>query len=246
MKQAVAVEPRIGDALGMAVLAHDEGRSGLHVLERDDGWIHVMDSSVYFREPGGWPEGEPQALDHVRGRVLDIGAGAGRYAIQLQQAGHDVLALDTSRGAVEVCRRRGVEDVLVGTVNEVAAEQRFDTFLLGGNNIGLLAGPDDGPRILEHLRRLASPGARVVGTYQDTRSVTDPDLLAYHDLNRGRGRLAGQLRFRVRFGAIATTWFDYWHPDPEDLRSAADSAGWQVVHDEELAFGSRLAVLNLR
>ena len=50
------------------------------------------------------------AMEFVRGRVLDMGVGAGRHALHLQAQGHDVVGIDNSPKAVEVCRLRGLED----------------------------------------------------------------------------------------------------------------------------------------
>ena len=33
--------------------------------------------------------------------------------------------------------------------------------------------------------------------------------IAYHQRNRERGRLGGQLRLRLRYRELATEWFDY-------------------------------------
>lgn len=82
------------------------------MLEFDDGSTGpAMGPDWFFAEPEHWPDAERTVFGHVRGRVLDIGAGAGRHSLEAQRQGLDVVAIDLSPGAVEVCRRRGVDDV---------------------------------------------------------------------------------------------------------------------------------------
>jgi hypothetical protein len=63
-----------------------------------------MDATVYFLEPDAWsdawPDNDVTALDLVGGRVLNVGAGAGRFLLALQSRGHEPMALDVSPGAV--------------------------------------------------------------------------------------------------------------------------------------------------
>lgn len=73
----------------------------------------------------------------LRRRVLDIGAGAGRVALSVQTLGLDVVALDVSRGAIEVCAARGVRNVFHGSMTDLFATalEEFNTFVLAGNNL---------------------------------------------------------------------------------------------------------------
>ena len=41
-------------------------------------------------------------------RILDVGSGAGRISLYLQNQGHEVLATDNSPKALEICRLRGI------------------------------------------------------------------------------------------------------------------------------------------
>ena len=80
---------------------------------------------------------ELRALSLCRGRVLDLGAGAGRHALELQARGHAVTAVDVSCDAVAVMRERGVRDARCGDLDTVDGEL-FDTILLLMHGIGLV------------------------------------------------------------------------------------------------------------
>ncbi len=229
-------EPALGDALGQALLAHLEHseEAGIHIVERDDGLVHADSAAIYFSESGGWFPIEASAPARAQGRVLDIGAGGGRFALALQGMGHEVVALDVSEGCLEVCRRRGVHNTFHGTIFDLAdtGPAGFDTFLLMGHNIGLLGGPEHAPAFLGVLAGIANPRAKLIGTNRDPAGTDDPVHLAYHRANVDRGRPPGQLRLRVRWDAIATEWFDYWFLPAAELAAIAESAGWRLTDTE--------------
>lgn len=222
------MEPRQGDALGTALLDALAGKDAPMVIERDDGLIAV-DGTDYF---GGLAEHGAWAAARASGRVVDVGAGAGRGALALQERGQEVTALDTSAGAVEVCRRRGVRSVYKGTVRQAAADGlagTFDSALLLGNNLGLLGSRENAVQFLTDLGKLLKPDGAIVGTILDAYKTDNPVHLAYHERNRGRGRLPGQLTMRVRYRNIATDWFDWLAASPEELAELAAQAGWRVA-----------------
>ena len=105
---------RAQDAFGRALLDRLEGGRETTILERDDG-LFTTDIPIdwYFAVYRNWRAPEKEAMRYVRGRVLDVGAGAGRHALDLEGKGHEVVAIDISPGAVDVCRRRGVKDARV-------------------------------------------------------------------------------------------------------------------------------------
>ncbi len=132
------------DAYGALLLAHlaDDTRA-CEIVERDDGFIETnAGPGVYFKPFRRWAAHERRAMRFVRGRVLDVGAGAGRVSLHLQERGHEVVAIDISPGAVEVCRRRGVRDARLCRFEDVGPELGvFDTVVMWGNNFGLFGGP---------------------------------------------------------------------------------------------------------
>lgn len=205
-------------------------RPVIEIVERDDGLISGVMAAPYLAGPDDWPAHDHRALDRVRGRVLDIGVGGGRAALVLQERGVPVTGLDISPGAIEVCRVRGVRDLVHATVEQhAAAGPRYDTFLLLGNNLGLLEGRDRAPEFLAALAAMASPGARVIAQGTDPYGTTDPVQVAYHERNRERGRLGGQLRLRLRYRELATDWFDYLVCSTAELAGLVAHTGWRVA-----------------
>ncbi len=89
------------DAFGTALMDFYQGKSKVYHIERDDNYLDAGDLSVYFTTYSDWSELEKFAMEEVSGRVLDIGCGAGRHSIYLQEKGFDVLGIDVSPLASE-------------------------------------------------------------------------------------------------------------------------------------------------
>ncbi len=104
----------------------------------------------------------------------------------------------------------------------------IDTVVMYGNNFGLFGGEAQAARMLRRLHRLTSPGARIVAETRDTFSTDVPEHLSYHERNRRKGRMPGQLRLRVRHRLATTPWFDYLIVSPDELRELVAGTGWDV------------------
>jgi SAM-dependent methyltransferase len=252
-------EPAVGDAFGEMIRDAYAVRTGIgprplaggrlprpviEVVERDDGLINGAPADHYLGEPDEWQPHDHRALRLCRGAVLDIGAGAGRTALELQRRGMAVTALDTSPGAIEIARRRGVRDTVLATVDEYArAAARYDTFLLMGNNLGLIEGPHRAPVFLAALGRLARGRARIIAQGTDPYGTTDPVHVGYHRRNAERGRLGGQLRLRLRYRLLATEWFDYLNCSVDELEMLVAGTGWRIVSIDDADRPYYLAVM---
>jgi SAM-dependent methyltransferase len=202
----------------------------LEVVERDDGVLATGPAGSYLAPPPEWPDCERRAADRLAGRVLDVGAGAGRLALLLQAREIPVTALDVSAGAVGVCRQRGVRDTVHATAGQHAASgRRYDCFALFGNNLGLLGSRARAPVMLRSLAALARPGARIIGLGEDPPDRPGPVTEAYVRRNRAAGRLPGQRRLRSRFQELATGWFDFLWCTAAELEQLADGSGWKLA-----------------
>lgn len=245
--------PRIGDAFGACLLdclaSGPRPAACSEVVEREDGLIGVSDAYRYFAPHGGWSELEAWAYAQIDGRALDVGAGAGRLALSLQEDGCDVTALDTSPSCVEVYRRRGVHSTFSGSVVDLARrkpDERFDSVLLFGNNLGLPGNRTEARNLFAALDQIVTPGGCITGTGSDPRATDDELHLRYHDFNRERGREPGQLRIRVRHGDLATPWFDYLFVSVEDLDELVADCGWSLEEVRDGGGGNYAATIRSR
>jgi SAM-dependent methyltransferase len=226
------VSAKAGDAFGAFLLAHHEPRDpSAELIERDDSYIDFGSRpGLYFTGYDSWSPAERGLMELAREPVLDIGCGAGRHSLHLQNEGLDVVAIDSSAGAIEVCRRRGLKHARVLSVTEVGrlGRGRFNTILMLGNNFGLLGSPRRARKILRDLHSITRGGAAILAQTRNPYRTTDPDHLAYHQRNRARGRMAGQIRMRVRYGKIVGPWFDYLFVSPSEMNEIVAGTGWTV------------------
>jgi SAM-dependent methyltransferase len=227
------VEPLVDeeDAFGRLLLDYLQERAGEPVLEFDDGSTgQAMGAQWFFAEPEQWPDAERTVFGHVRGRVLDIGAGAGRHSLEAQRQGLDVVAIDVSPGAVEVCRRRGVEDVRLlplAAVDESLGV--FDTVLMMCGNFGLVGNAEAAALTLRRLHTMTSAQGRIVLDSVDPYRDADAEEIAYQARNREAGRMPGQVTMRIRYGERATPWYDLLNVSAAELAQLVAETGWRVA-----------------
>ena len=211
------------DAFGQMLLDGADSE----IVERDDGFVSTA-MLVYFAPVRRWGAVERRALRWVRGRVLDVGVGAGRVALELQERSREVVAIDVSQGAVQVARRRGVRDVRLLALEDVDESLgQFDTLVMFGNNFGLFGSRAKARRLLRRLRPFVR---RIVATSNDPSKTDDPVHLAYHERNRKRGRMPGQLRLRIRYRDLIGPWFEYLIVSPDEMAELVEGTGWEIRH----------------
>jgi SAM-dependent methyltransferase len=218
------------DAYGHAIYDHLHGRGGYEIVERDDGLIAPSGGPpMYFAPYKEWPTCQQEAMAYVRGRVLDVGCGAGRVSLYLQEQGHDVTGIDVSPLAIQTSRERGVKDARVMPVTQISRRMgTYDSIVMMGNNFGLFGGRTRCRWLLGRMNAMTSPEARIIAESNDPYQTDNPHHLGYHQLNRERGRMGGQLRIRVRYQVYATPWFDYLMASRDEVRALLEGTAWDV------------------
>ena len=223
--EASGEELEVGDAWGTALLDHLGGREvPTPELEVEGaGVVPAMHPEWFFRTFDQWDWWDRELLQAVdTGPVLDLGAGAGRAALFLQERGLEVTALDTSPGAVEVCRLRGVLDARLGDLNDPPTDRGWAAVLLMCGNLGL-GGSWDGCRRL--LSRLGA--------------VTAPDAILVGDSVEPRG--PAEIRLRIRYRGVATPWWRQYNIATHEVEPVVDETGWRI--ERHLVDGDDHAVL---
>ena len=224
---------------------HDQ-KDAIEIVERDDGLIGVSPGApLYFAPYDQWSELDKAAIELVRGRVLDVGSGAGRHALYLQERGHDVVGIDVSPLASKVCRLRGVRDARVLSITQVGPELGpIDTVIMMGNNWGLMGGFRRARWLLRRFRGLTSDQGRIVAFTTDPYDTETPEHLWYHEHNRQRGRMGGQTRLRVRYKKYATPWFDYLLVSRTELEEILAGTGWAVTRFLDAPSSQYVAIID--
>ena len=233
------------DAFGREIYDYYHGLDSYEIVERDDGFFSLSPGPrLYFLEYEDWPAEEQQAIAYVRGRVLDVGCGAGRHSLHLQTQGFEVLGLDNSPLAVQVCQSRGVKDVRLLSLPQVSPKLGiFDTILMLGNNFALLGEPQRALRLLAKFEALTSPDARIIAQNRDPYQTDVPEHLEYHANNRRQGRLSGQARIRVRYKKYVTPWIDFLMLSPSELEDLLVASNWAVAETIDDGRGTYVAIL---
>jgi SAM-dependent methyltransferase len=220
------------DAYGRSVWDHFRGLPSHETIERSDGYIDPSEVApgIYFAPYKDWPAIEKRAIRYAKGRVLDVGVGAGRVSIYLQDKRKlDVLGIDLSPLAIRVSRARGLRKAKqVPFEGFRAPPGSFETVVMFGNNFGLFGSRSRAKRLLRRLSTMTTPEAVLLGESLNPYETDNPDHLGYQKMNRRRGRMSGQVRIRARYKNFVGRWFDYLLVSPEEMRELAEGTGWEV------------------
>ncbi len=220
------------DAYGQQLLAQFNSKiPTAEFIERDDNYIDSgSQAGLYFSEYEDWSALERRAIDRARGKVLDVGCGAGRHSLYLQRKGFDVTGIDNSPGAIEVCRLRGLKNAFVRSIADVDRFEpdTFETILMFGNNFGLLGSAENAKSILKKFARITTANAQIIAGTRNPYKTDVPEHLEYHEFNRRRGRMPGQIRMRIRYGKTVGEWFDFLFVSPEEMPEILENTDWQI------------------
>jgi SAM-dependent methyltransferase len=206
-----------------------------------DGTATPYPAELFFREYDDFGIFDELACAEAYGHVLDVGAGAGCISLFLQDEMHmEVTAVEIAGAAVEVMRKRGVQDAREGDFFDLKGE-RWDTILLMMNGIGFvgnLAGLD---RFLQHAKGLLAPGGQI---------LFDSSDLAYADIDgedfRGKeSGYEGEVWYQLEYNGLKGAPYYWLYVDPHTARDHAEAAGYTFEVVQEAEEGYYLARLKL-
>ena len=250
MGDPLAGDDRCWAPLGAALTSYHLGNVDAEIVVRSDLWEDELIPASTFYRPNAQalPDLELEALARCCGRVLDLGAGAGRHALELQRSGHEVVAVDVLADAVRIMRDRGVTDARRGGFDAVRGE-RFDSVLMLMHGLGIagtLRGLGD---LLERLPGILAPGGSLICDSADLAAVLrleSPELL--EELAH-RERYLGEVEFSLRFGELRGSPYPWLFIDPDALETMADAAGFGIeiaARGERGSFTAELTMVGTR
>ena len=239
------------DPMGAAILDYQKsGKAGrLRVLssmfEEDE-----MPVKHLFRKVEEMPMLEQKALKLAKGKVLDVGAGAGCHALALQkgcstkdasakqenasekQDISSVKAIDISPLSCEAMRLRGVKDAECINLFDDHLETGFDTILLLMNGTGIAGKIEHLPTLFNRLKALLNQGGQILIDSSDLKYIYENEDGSF-DINLN-GAYYGEVDYQMIYKDIKGDSFDWLYVDFPLLKSIAETCG---LHGELVAEG---------
>jgi SAM-dependent methyltransferase len=205
------------------------GIKGEYYIEREDGRVDTLPVEDYMKSLLQWDDLERLGIQHAKGKVLDIGCGAGRVLVHLQNCGHEVVGIDLAQGAIEACKIRGIQEVHQTSAADLTfSDSEFDTIVMYGNNFGVLGDDDSIIKMLQTLHRITSDDGIIIAGSSDIVKTDMQEHLDYHKLNLDRGRPKGLIRLRVKYKGIIGEWGDLRLATPEEMIYLGEQSGWKL------------------
>lgn len=216
---------------GAALLDCFRGETSAMLICHQDGMRDDVPAAFWLRE--AIDPLESRALDLCRGRVLDVGAGAGLHALELQRRGMDVTAIDIAPECVAIMRERGVSKAESADLFTFEGGP-FDTIICLCNGLDKVGRLSDLPRFLERMRSLLGPGGQLLADSFDVRIGADAARLAELAQKEAAGRYFGEMDLQFEYKGRRGAPFPVLHIDYETLADTAGEHGWwceQIASD---------------
>ncbi|EJG01286.1 MULTISPECIES: class I SAM-dependent methyltransferase [Flavobacterium] len=203
-----------------------------------------MSVEYLFRTYNEMPKIEQKALQLAKGKILDVGCGAGSHALSLQnERSLDVTAIDISEKAVETCRLRGIKNAKVENILDFEGE-KFDTILLLMNGTGIFGQLKNCNKYLSKLKSLLNPGGQIL--------IDSSDIIYMFDEDEDGGKWIpsendyyGELVFNISYKGEKEEPFDWLYLDYNTLQNAAIANGLNcelILEGEHYDYLAKLSI----
>ena len=185
-----------------------------------------------FRNLEEMPMLEQKALSLAKGKVLDVGAGAGCHALALQAQSIAVKAIDISPLSCEAMELRGVMDAECINLFDEHLETGFDTILLLMNGTGIAGKIENLPALFNRLKTLLNKGGQILIDSSDIKYIYENEDGSF-DINLNAAYY-GEVDYQMVYKDVKGDSFDWLYVDFPLLKSIAESCG---LHGELIAEG---------
>ncbi|MEK8179485.1 class I SAM-dependent methyltransferase [Flavobacterium buctense] len=211
------------DLFGQAILDFQTNNSPEDlVTETNISEADEMSVEYLFRSYNDMPKLEKKALQLAKGKILDVGCGAGSHSLHLQEKGFEVTAIDISPNAIKACQLRGVKNARVQNVLDIKNE-KFDTIILLMNGTGIFGTLAETSNYLQKLKSLLNPNGQIL--------IDSSDIIYMFDEDEDGSFLVpadgyyGELTFTVSYKGKTEDTFPWLYLDYNTLQNAAHANG---------------------
>ena len=233
------------DLFGKAILDYQTNNSPEDLItETSISEADEMSVAYLFRNYIEMPKLEQKALQLAKGKVLDVGCGAGSHALELQNERKlDVTAIDISENAVKACQLRGIENVKVANILDLDSENKFDTILLLMNGTGIFGTLNETAKYLQKLKSLLNEGGQILIDSSDLIYMFDQDEDGAYSIPADG--YYGELTFTIQYKGETEETFPWLYLDYNTLQNAAIANGLQcelVAEGEHFDYLAKLTL----
>ncbi len=177
-----------------------------------------------FRDFTEMPAIEKKALQLAKGKILDIGCGAGSHSLYLQNKKLDVHAIDISKGAIKTCKLRGISKANKQSIWDVK-NKKYDTILLLMNGAGMCGKLNKLADFLSHLKTLLNKNGQILLDSSDVIYMFEDEEGNY--IMDNETEYYGETQFTMQYNNTKGTPFNWLYIDFENLKQAATFCGLQ-------------------
>jgi 2-polyprenyl-3-methyl-5-hydroxy-6-metoxy-1,4-benzoquinol methylase len=230
------------DLFGTAILDYQTNNSPEAIItETTISDADAMEVSYLFRTFKDMPILEQKALLHAKGKILDVGCGAGSHSLYLQEKGLEVTAIDISENAIKACGLRGLKNARVQNILDLDEKEKFDTILLLMNGTGIFGTLAKTSKYLQKLKSLLSPNGQIL--------IDSSDIIYMFDEEEDSSKWIpadgyyGELIFTISYKNQKEVPIPWLYLDYSTLQNAAHANGLEceiIVKGEHFDYLARL------
>tara|TARA_R110002126_G_scaffold36161_4_gene110316 strand:+ start:223 stop:936 length:714 start_codon:yes stop_codon:yes gene_type:complete len=230
------------DILGNALLDYQLGKYSEDIttyssLDEED----TLPLPYMFRTFKDMPKLEQKALKICQGEILDIGCGAGSHSLYLQNKGLSVTSLDSSPGAIEVSKLRGLKNPINENLLNFEGKT-YDTILILMNGVGLAGTLNGLEKFFAKLKSLLKTDGQILLDSSDIIYMFEndedggywiPEDVTYY----------GEISFSMEYKNKKSESFPWLYVDYNTLQRAANYSNLDcelVMEGEHYDFLARL------
>jgi SAM-dependent methyltransferase len=230
------------DLFGNALLDYQSGQYSEDIIT----WTNISNEdelplAYLFRSYAEMPKLEQKALELSKGTILDVGCGAGNHVLWLQNKGYKTKAIDSSKGAIEVSKKRGIINAQLLPLLEET--ETFDTILLLMNGTGIFQELSQVSKYLKHLKTLLKPNGQILIDSSDILYMyEDEDGGTWLDLNTS---YPGELNYYLSYKGEQEVPKKWLYLDFDTLKTACLTLGLKcekIMDGQHFDYLARLSI----